>query len=443
MASDWLGMSAGDLGRGIGTGKIDPVDLTECFLAGISGHPLGERIYARTTRARALAEAGAARERARSGMRLGPLDGVPISWKDLFDSAGIATEAGAALLQGRVPGRDAEVLATASAGGLVCLGKTHMTELAFSGLGVNPVTATPPCINAPKGAPGGSSSGAAASVAFGLAAGAIGSDTGGSVRIPAVWNDLVGLKTTAGRISLKGVVPLCPKFDTVGPLARNVGDAALLLAALEGGRAADLAGARLEGLRFMVLETAAFDGLRDAPRAGFNHALERLAEEGATIVRQQAPEVAEALALAGVLFATEAYGTWRNRIEADPDKMYPPVLDRFRSGRAFSGADYVAAWQTLEGLRATWARRVSGFDAVLMPTCPILPPDVERLLADPDFFMAENLLALRNTRIGNLMGGAVLTLPTGVPATGISFMGLPMSEERLLRIGAAAERALT
>lgn len=443
MASDWLGMSAGDLGRGIETGKIDPIDLATGFLDAIAGHPLCDRIYARPTRARALAEAEAARSRARSGLRLGPLDGVPVSWKDLFDSAGTATEAGAALLEGRVPRQDAEVLATATAGGLVCLGKTHMSELAFSGLGVNPVTATSPCINAPNGAPGGSSSGAAASVAFGLAPGAIGSDTGGSVRIPAVWNDLVGLKTTAGRISLKGVVPLCPKFDTVGPLTRNVEDAGLLLAALEGGRPADLGGARLEGMRFMVLETAAFDGLRDAPRAGFNHALERLAEEGATIVREQAPEVAEALALAGVLFATEAYGTWRDRIEAEPDKMYPPILDRFRGGRAFSGADYVAAWQTLGLLRGTWARRVSSFDAALLPTSPILPPDVDRLLADPDFFMAENLLALRNTRIGNLMGSAVLTLPTGVPATGISFMGLPMSEERLLRIGAAAERALT
>ncbi|MCE8458938.1 amidase, partial [Rhodovulum sulfidophilum] len=245
MASDWLGMSAGDLGRGIETGKIDPIDLATGFLDAIAGHPLCDRIYARPTRARALAEAEAARSRARSGLRLGPLDGVPVSWKDLFDSAGIATEAGAALLEGRVPRQDAEVLATATAGGLVCLGKTHMSELAFSGLGVNPVTATSPCINAPNGAPGGSSSGAAASVAFGLAPGAIGSDTGGSVRIPAVWNDLVGLKTTAGRISLKGVVPLCPKFDTVGPLTRNVEDAGLLLAALEGGRPADLSGARL------------------------------------------------------------------------------------------------------------------------------------------------------------------------------------------------------
>ena len=125
-------------------------------------------------------------------------------------------------------------LRNATLQGLICLGKTHMTELAFSGLGLNPMTATPPNVNDPALAPGGSSSGAAASVAFGLAAAGIGSDTGGSVRVPSVWNDLVGLKTTSGRLSLKGVVPLCARFDTVGPLCRTVEDAALLLAALEG-----------------------------------------------------------------------------------------------------------------------------------------------------------------------------------------------------------------
>src|SRR6056297_3335553 len=127
-----------------------------------------------------------------------------------------------------------------------------MSELAFSGLGLNPVTATPPCVNNPDAVSGGSSSGAAASVAFDLAACGIGSDTGGSVRIPAAWNDLVGLKTTAGRVSLQGVVPLCAKFDTVGPLCRSVEDTALILAALEGRRPADLRGASLAGTRFLI-----------------------------------------------------------------------------------------------------------------------------------------------------------------------------------------------
>ena len=172
------------------------------------------------------------------------------------------------------------VLRNASAGGLICLGKTHMSELAFSGLGLNPVTATPPCVNDHGAVAGGSSSGAAASVAFGLAAAGIGSDTGGSVRIPAAWNDLVGLKTTHGRISNRGVVPLCEMFDTVGPLCRSVEDATLLLAALEGGRPADLKGATLEGKRLLVLESVAFDDLREAPRQGFDLALGHLRAGG-------------------------------------------------------------------------------------------------------------------------------------------------------------------
>ena len=160
---------------------------------------------------------------------------MPISWKDLFDSAGTATESGSDLLKGRVPEQDAAVLAQRRPSwARVCLGKTHMSELAFSGLGFNPVKETPPCVNDQEAAPGGSSSGAAASVAYGLAAGGIGSDTGGSVRIPSAWNDLVGLKTTSGRITLEGVVPLCLKFDTIGPLARSVEDAGLMLGVLEG-----------------------------------------------------------------------------------------------------------------------------------------------------------------------------------------------------------------
>ena len=137
----------------------------------------------------------------KSGMRKSALDGVPISWKDLFDTAGVVTEAGTDLLKGRIPLSDADVVRNATEAGLICLGKTHMSELAFSGLGLNPVTQTPPCVNDLQAVAGGSSSGAAASVAFNLAVSGVGSDTGGSVRVPSAWNDLVGLKTTAGRLS--------------------------------------------------------------------------------------------------------------------------------------------------------------------------------------------------------------------------------------------------
>ncbi len=440
---DWLTMTACDLGRGIGMGQIDPVELTETYLAAIDAHPHRDRIYARVTHDRARAEALAAQERAKLGLRRSLLDGVPISWKDLFDTAGVGTEAGSALLKGRVPESDALVVRNATAMGTVCLGKTHMSELAFSGLGLNPVTATPPCVNDEDAVPGGSSSGAGASVAWGLAAGGIGSDTGGSVRIPSAWNDLVGLKTTAGRISLEGVVPLCLKFDTVGPLARSVEDAAHMLAVLEGTAPADLRGASLSGRRFAGLQNVAKDDLREAPAKAYDEALARLKEAGAEIVPLEVPELNEAMSLSGVLYTTEAYGLWRDVIEANPEAMYPEILERFRMGKAYSGPDYVAAWSKLIACRQAWDAATAGFDAVLAPTAPILPPNLDRLMNDHDYYVTENLLALRNTRIGNLMGLAALTLPTGTPGCGLMMLGYPGSEEALLRLGSAAESVLT
>ncbi len=442
MSIHWQDKTAAELGRMIGARELDPVELTQAVLAEIDRHEMSDRIYARQTRDRALAEAKAASDRAKTGQRLSALDGVPISWKDLFDTAGVGTEAGTALLKGRIPDEDAEVLKNATAAGLICIGKTHMSELAFSGLGLNPVTATSPCVNDIEAVSGGSSSGAAASVAFGLAPAAIGSDTGGSVRIPAAWNDLVGLKTTSGRLSLEGVVPLCAWFDTVGPLTKSVEDAALLLAVLEGGKPADLKGASLKGRKFLVLNSVAMDELRDAPRAAFQSAVERLQAAGADIERAEIPEVSEVMDMTGVLFTSEAWGTWRDVIEANPEAMFPEILARFKLGATWSAADYIAAWQKMEKLRASYLKATAQYDAVIVPTSPILPPNAERLISDHDYYVTENLLALRNTRIGNLMGLAALTLPTGVPSCGITLMTPPNSEERLLRLGAAAEAAL-
>ena len=439
---DWQGRSAADLGRAIEAGALDPVALAEGFLEAIRAHEHGGRIYARSTEERALAEARAARERAKAGLRRGPLDGVPLSWKDLFDTAGVATESGSRLLAGRLPERDAAVLATATAGGSVCLGKTHMSELAFSGLGYNPMAGTPPNRHDPDAVPGGSSSGAAASVAFGLAPAAVGSDTGGSVRTPAAWNDLVGLKTTHGRLPLEGVVPLVETLDTVGPLTRTVEDASLVLALLEGGRPADLGGATLTGARLAVLETVAMEDLADAPARAFESALDRLAQAGAGVRRIEVPAVAEAMASSAMLYPAEAYAIWRERLEGSPGTVFGEIERRLLAGRDVPAHVYIEAWRALRRHRATWAEATAGFDAVVMPTVPILPPKVEEVSSDSERYVALNLLSLRNTRIGNLMGGAGLTLPTGTPSCGILLGGPPMSEARLLRLGAAAEAAL-
>lgn len=439
---DWLWMSMAELGRGIGTGEIDPIELTQTYLHAIKAHPLQDRIYARLTETRAMAEAEAAAARANSGYRRGLLDGVPVSWKDLFDTARVATEAGSALLKDRVPDEDAQVLKNATAAGTVCLGKTHMSELAFSGLGYNPSTATPPCVNDEEAVSGGSSSGAAASVAFGIAPCGIGSDTGGSVRIPAAWNDLVGLKTTATRLPGAGTVPLCARFDTIGPLCRTVEDASLMLAVLEGGRAADLTGASANGLRIGALQTAALENTRETPMAAYNTTLEILADAGVIIENFDAPEVATALAQSAVTFTGEAYGTWRDVIEAAPNKMYHQILERFRAGKAFSAPDYVRAWQVLEECRAAWNTRVAMYDAVIIPSAPIMPPNIKRLETDQDYYISENLLALHNTRIGNVLGLSAITLPTGQPSCGVILMGKPFAEEALLRVAAGCATAM-
>ena len=440
---DMRDKSASDLGRAIAAGTVDPRDLTEAFLAAIEASPHGKRIFARTTPDRARAEARAASDRARLGQRRSALDGVPIGWKDNIDSAGVATEAGSALLAGRVPARDAAVLRTATALGLVCLGKTHMTELAFSGLGVNPMTATPPNIHDPEAAPGGSSSGAASAIAHGLAAAGVGSDTGGSVRLPAAWNDLVGFKPTHTALSLDGVVPLAARFDTVGPLARTVEDAADLYAAMQGRAGPDLRGATLAGTRLLVLETVACEGLRDGTDQAFEQSLTRLEAAGAGVSRGAIPAVAEALELAGILYTSECYGTWGQAIEAAPESMYAPVRDRFRAGRAHGAADYVAAWQRLDALRAQFATATAEYDAVIFPSAALAPPRTVDLLADSALFASENLLTLRNTRIGNMMGLCSITLPTGAASRGIMLNAAPGQDLRLLRLAAAAEATLT
>lgn len=440
--NDWLKMTACDLGRGIGSGDIDPVALTQTYLDAIETHELKDRIYARVTAKRALIEANAAALRAQSGQRLSLLDGVPISWKDLFDTAGVGTEAGSKLLEGRVPDHDAVVLANATAMGLVCLGKTHMSEIAFSGLGYNPSTNTPPCVNDADAVPGGSSSGAAASVAFDLAAAGIGSDTGGSVRIPAAWNDLVGLKTSTGRLTLEGVVPLALKFDTIGPLTRSVEDAAQLLALMEGGKVADLRGASLKGRRLAVLRTVFLEDTRAVPLAAFESAVKRLEAAGAVVDYIDVPEAREAVDLSGLLITSEAYGLWKDVIEANPDAMYSEILARFRIGANYSAADYVAGWVKLEAARAAYDSATAGYDAVIGPSSAILPPNLERLNTEEDYYITENLLSLRNTRVGNMLGLCGLTLPTGTPSCGIMFLCAPDLEEHLLRIGGAAEAAL-
>jgi len=187
------------------------------------------------------------------------------------------------------------------------------------------------------------------------------------------------------------------------------------------------------------------NGLADAraePVAAFEAAVSQLKKAGAIIESAHMPLIDEAMAMAGVLYTTEAYATWASEIEAEPEKMYEAIRIRFETGKQYSGVEYVRAWQRLDAIRAEYAALTARYDAVILPSSSIMPPNMARLLSDQEYFISENLLALNNTRMGNLTGGGSLTLPTTTPSAGLMFMSPPMSEERLLRIGAAAEKAL-
>ncbi len=448
--TEWHRMTALDLGGLFESGSADPREVTEAFLARAALTDPDHRIYVRLLETRARAEAAAAADRAKRGLRRHALDGVPLSWKDLFDTAGEATAAGSLPLKTRVPTRDAEILARATRAGAVCLGKTTMTELAFSGLGINPHFGTP--ANAHDGkierVPGGSSAGAGVSVARGLAAGAIGTDTGGSVRIPSAWNGLVGLKTTAGCLPLTGTVPLSPTFDTVGPLAKTVEDAAALLALLEGKQAHALEPFDLSRAVFWLPGGVAWSELDEGVATALEAAIRRLVHAGAKIVEQKLPALDEIDALTwspkASRLVAEAYAQWDDMLAANKPDIYPPVYDRVMAGAALTASDIIAADLRRADIRARYLAATSGVDAVLMPAVAISPPPIAALEAGGDAYFRANRMALRNATIGNQLGLCAITLPAGYDALGLP-VGLmlqshPFTEKKLLRLALAVER---
>ena len=454
MGGEWHRMSALALGAGIESGVIDPRALTEYFLERIEEVDGARTIYLRHTPARARAEAEAAHRRARAGLRLSPLDGVPISWKDLYDSAGDVTSHGTPALAERIAPRDATVLARATRAGLVCLGKTNQTEFAFSILGLNPKMGTPsnPFDEAVPRIPGGSSSGAAVSVSRGLAGAAIGSDTGGSVRVPAAWNGLVGLKTSFGLLPLDGVLGLSTSMDSVGPLTHDVADASALFAVLDGrfgagNRAApDLAGADLTRVRFALPATLVWEALDPAVEAAARSAVESLRAAGCAIDETPVPEfdaVEDLVGRFGAYHAGECHALWHDVIEANPDLIYAPIYERIRVGAEMSATDAARARQGLAAVAPALHARIRRHGILLMPTASQSPPPIADLEADAEVYRAANTAALRNTRIGNYLDCCALTLPcgrdgNGVPV-GLMLMAPPGEDERLLRLGSAIE----
>jgi len=449
MKHSWHKMTALQLGTRIADNSINPLELTEYFLERIRDHDKGNLIYVRSTEERAYREAEAASIRAKAGMTRSPLDGVPISWKDLYDTAGTLTEGGTPLLSGRRPTRDALVLERAANAGLVCLGKTNTVQFALGGIGTNPYTGTPPnavMTDVPR-APGGSSCGAAVSVASGLAAAGIGSDTGGSVRVPAAWNSLVGFKTSFGALPLDGVLPLAPSLDTVGPLTQDVADGAALFAIMGARAPVDLRGlGQIKRLRLLSPTNVVWDHADPEVESAVREAITSLVGLGASIIDSPIPEFDEISSVVqqhGGIAVAEAYIAWRDFVEAKSEDIDPSVLLRFHQGRAMTAPDVETVRAAVRRLAPALYQRLASFDAIVMPTVATVPPILEDVEQNADSYRVANGLALRNTTLGNLLPSCALTLPLpGKIPCGLMVMAPAGHDNRLLRVAAAIEEAL-
>lgn len=450
MSDDWAHQPALALGAAIESGRADPREITDYFLDRITSEDQDNTVYVRLTADRAKREAAEAAERAKTGFRRSPLDGVPLSWKELFDAAGEPTTACSNLLTENIATKDALTLERLTRAGAVLLGKTTMTELAFSGLGINPIFGTPANPHDPDiaRAPGGSSSGAGVSVARGLAAAALGTDTGGSVRIPAAWNGLVGLKTSWGRVPLDGTVPLSPSLDTIGPLTHTVADAATLFSLLSGATA-DIHNVSLKDHAVLVPDNLVFDGLDTGIAKTIEQAIHTLGAKGLRIVHKPLPALDEIQSLAwegASILIAEAYGLWGADVERRQNDMFASVASRFMMGKRGSTPDLAAGLLLREAIQKRYAKETEGYDAVLLPTVAISPPEIEPLLTDDAAYGQANSMALRNTTLGNQLGLCGLTLPVGSDAlglpVGLMMQAAPGKDEPLLRLGRAIEMAL-
>ena len=429
-----------DVSKLIEAGQICPEELTSYFLEKISSDSKSKDVFTKVLRESALDSAKESKKRNKAGMRRGILDGIPISVKDLADIKGHLTRGGSSLTSTKKAKENAIFVDKLQSQGVILLGKTHMTELAFSGLGLNPTTATPPNPINEKLVSGGSSSGSAVSVSRNYCLASIGSDTGGSVRIPAAWNNLVGLKTTHNIIDLTGVLKLCPSFDTLGPICKTVEDTHLLFDGMTDGKFQKLGELKPDNFKFLIIKNMFFDDIDSEIKDSFNIAIEKIIKSGATIEYKNLSEIDSAFEISKTVFPAEAYGIWHHEIEENPGEMYVPIRERFRSGRNILAHDYIFSLHKLFGLRMSFLQKVIGFDAILAPTSPIKPPCITRLLDDHEFFTKNNLLALRNTRIANSLNMCALTLPTETDFSGLMLMGRPNSEFELMSIGLSIEK---
>jgi aspartyl-tRNA(Asn)/glutamyl-tRNA(Gln) amidotransferase subunit A len=378
-----------------------------------------------------------------------PFAGIPVSIKDLFDIKGQVTRAGSRALDDSPPAEaDASAVARLRRAGFIVIGRTNMTEFAYSGIGINPHFGTP------KGAwqrgvghvPGGSSSGAAVSVVDGMAHGALGTDTGGSCRIPAAFNGIVGFKPTQRRVPLDGGVPLSFTLDSFGPLARTVGCCAVLDAVLANEPVLPLQPRSIKGMRLAVPTTVALDELEDAVAKTFERGLETLSRQGALIERIVVPEFLDVASMSakGGFAAAESYAWHRYLIVSKGDVYDPRVASRILRGESQSAADYIDLLGARRSLIARTEKRIAPYDALILPTTANTPPRIADL-ADDKAFTAANLLALRNCTLINMIDGCAISLPAhreGEVPVGLMLAAAGGSDRRIFELAAGMEAVI-
>lgn len=425
-------------------------DRLEACLARIAD-PAGEgkRAFLRVYREAARASADAADARARVGVSLGPLDGAIVSIKDLFDVAGEPTTAGSIVCRDDKPAaRDAPVVARLRRAGAILIGKTNMTEFAFSGIGMNPHYGTPGNPADRARIPGGSSSGAAVSVADGMAEIAIGSDTGGSVRIPAALCGLVGFKPTQNRVPLAGVFPLSHTLDSIGPLGRSVAECAAADAVIAGAEWGPLERLSLSGLRLALAQPLAETENEPAVAAGFRQSTAALERAGARLSDCALGPLLTAMADANAraTFAmAEAFALHRERLNDRGGAFDPIVRKRILRGGDMLAGDYVDLCRRRAELVTAADAVLADIDALILPTLPIVAPRMADLM-DEEAFLKANALLLRNPSIGNFFDLCAIALPVrnaGPLPVSLMLMGRHGTDRRLLRVAAAVEAVLS
>ena len=433
------------------SGKTSSRELTEHYLNRIND-PNGEgiRTFLVVHDEAALAAADASDALRSNGIVPSPLAGIPISLKDLIDEQGQQTLAGSKSMEETPPAlKDAVVTARLRAAGAIIVGRTNLTEFAYSGLGLNCHFDTPrnPWDRKAGRIPGGSSSGAGVAVADGMCTVSIGTDTGGSVRIPAALNGITGFKTTTGRIPTTGVYPLSSTLDSIGPLAPTVSCCLITDAILDDRSPIIPKELPIRSLRFGVPQDYVLDNLDRHVTDTFEQTIYKLEKAGAIVKNINSSmyqEIPSAMPNGGILGA-EAFAHHRSRMDKEKARYDPRVWIRIKRGEQLSAADLIECHQLRKDIQSRAAEMAMQFDALLIPSCPTIAPAIAALDADEDAYGAANILMLRNTTVSNFLDTCALSIPCHAPGSapvGLMIMAATRHDEWLARIGLAVEKAL-